>query len=246
MGRLEGKNALVTGAARGLGFAIATKLCEEGARVILSDVMEDSVAAAAKELTDKGFRADYVVGDVSKYEEVQKMVDDIVAKYEQIHILVNNAGINRDAIMHKMSHEDWDKVIAIDLTGVFYCTQAVGIHMREKGYGRIVSISSAAKMGNVGQANYSAAKAGVIGFTKACAKEFARKNITMNTVSPGFIDTDMTRKMPQDVLAKFLEKVPLGRMGQPSDVANAVCFLVSDEASYITAEDIEVMGGFRS
>ena len=244
MKRLEGKVALVTGAARGIGYGIATKLAENGATVVICDIMEDVVAESAKQLAaETGAKVDYVVANVADSASVDAMIATVIERYGQLHILVNNAGINRDGMLHKMTNENWDAVIAVDLSSVFYCTRAAAIHMREKGYGRIINIASASVNGNVGQANYSAAKAGVIGLTKTTAKELGRKGITCNAVIPGFIDTAMLRGVPENVLEEFMKKIWLGRLGTIEDVGNAVTFLASDEASYITASTIDVTGG---
>jgi 3-oxoacyl-[acyl-carrier protein] reductase/2-hydroxycyclohexanecarboxyl-CoA dehydrogenase len=172
------------------------------------------------------------------------MVSEAVNRFGDLHILVNNAGINRDAIMHKMTDEQWDQVIAVNLSGVFYCSRAAIQYMRTREYGRIINISSAGWQGNIGQANYAAAKAGVIGLTKTIAKENARKRITCNAICPGFIDTKMTRGVPSDVWKMMVGKIPMGYVGEPEDIGKAVAFLASDDAAYITAEVLNVGGGF--
>lgn len=240
---LENKVAVVTGSGRGIGKGIAKVLAEKGATVVITDVLEDNAKGAVAEIEAAGGRASYVIADVSKREDAQKIVDTVLERYGELHILVNNAGINRDMMLHKMTKESWDAVIGVNLTGVFNCTQAAILHMREKEYGRIINISSAGWQGNIGQANYSAAKAGVIGFSKTVAKESARKNITCNVICPGFIDTDMTRGVPEKVWDMMISKIPMGRVGSPEDVGKMIAFLASDEASYITAEVINVGGG---
>ena len=243
MRKLDGKIALVTGAARGIGFGIAEKLAEAGAVTALSDVNGEGAEAAAKRLQSAGFNADFIVADVSKREDAQKMIETIIQRHGTIHILVNNAGINRDGMLHKMGIDAWDEVIAVNLTGVFNCLQAAAIHMREKEYGRIINIASASINGNIGQANYSAAKAGVIGLTKTAAKELGKKKITVNAIVPGFINTEMTRGVPEKVWDIMAQKILLGYVGEPSDVGNAAAFLASDDAKYITSSVIEVTGG---
>jgi len=241
--RLKDKKAAVTGAARGIGRAIALKLAREGADVIVADVNLEGVQKVAEEIKNMGRKAVDLKVDVSIKEEAEKIINTAKDELGRLDILVNNAGINRDAMLHKMSDEDWEKVLAVDLTGVFFCTRAAAKLMRDQGYGRIINISSASWMGNIGQANYSAAKAGVVGFSKTAARELARKGITVNVICPGFIDTEMTRAVPDKVRAKIMEKIPMGEVGKPEDVANAVAFLASDEARYITGAIIDVGGG---
>ena len=171
------------------------------------------------------------------------MVDKVVERFGDLHILVNNAGINRDAMLHKMTEEQWNSVINVNLTGVFHCTQAAVRYMREKEYGRIINISSAGWQGNIGQANYSAAKAGVIGLTKTTAKECAKKGITCNAICPGFIETEMTKGVPEKVWNLMVSKIPMGYVGKPEEIGKAAAFLASDDASYITAEILNVGGG---
>jgi len=241
--RLKDKKAAVTGAARGIGRAIALKLAREGADVIVADINLEGVQKVAEEIKNMGRKAVGLKVDVSIKEEAEKIINTAKGELGRLDILVNNAGINRDAMLHKMSDEDWEKVLAVDLTGVFFCTRAAAKLMRDQGYGRIINISSASWMGNIGQANYSAAKAGVVGFSKTAARELARKGITVNVICPGFIDTEMTRAVPDKVRAKIMEKIPMGEVGKPEDVANAVVFLASDEARYITGAIIDVGGG---
>jgi 3-oxoacyl-[acyl-carrier protein] reductase/2-hydroxycyclohexanecarboxyl-CoA dehydrogenase len=174
---------------------------------------------------------------------VYKVLENFINEYGALDIMVNNAGINQDAMLHKMTLEQWDKVISINLNGTFYFTQGAAKHMREKGYGRIVNISSASWLGNIGQANYAASKAGVVGLTKTAARELARKGVTVNAICPGFIKTDMTTSIPEKVWDIMISKIPAGRAGEPADVANMVAFLCSNEAEYITGEVINVGGG---
>lgn len=243
--RLEGKVAIVTGAGRGLGRGIARKLAQEGAKVVIADVTPAD--DAVKELLDAGHEACDFSVDVSDQEQMAALVAFAIKKYGTLDIMVNNAGINRDGMLHKMPRENWDKVIAIDLTGTFFGTQEAIKYMRTKNYGRVINISSGSWLGNIGQANYAAAKAGVVGLTKTAARENARKGITCNAVCPGFIETDMTLKLKEvnDGAAwdSMVQRIPMGYAGKPSDVGNLVAFLASDEAAYITSEVINVGGG---
>lgn len=243
--RLKEKVAIVTGSGRGLGKGIAMKLAEEGAKVIIADMAasDDTVA----EIEAIGGTASAFAVNVSKQEEVQALVKYAVDTYGTLDIMVNNAGINRDGMLHKMPVENWQLVIDVDLTGVFYGTQEALKYMRTKGSGRIINISSGSWLGNIGQANYAAAKAGVVGLTKTAARENARKGITCNVICPGFIETDMTLKLKtvNDGAAwdSMMQRIPMGYAGKPSDVGNMVAFLASDEAAYITSEVINVGGG---
>lgn len=243
--KLQNKVAIVTGASRGLGRGIAEKLAAEGAKVVIADIAGYDEAAA--ELNEKGYTASGFKVNVAEQSEVQALVEYTVTTYGTLDIMVNNAGINRDGMLHKMPVENWDTVIKIDLTGTFYGTQEALKHMREKGYGRIINISSGSWLGNLGQANYAAAKAGVVGLTKTAARENARKGITCNVICPGFIETDMTLKLKEvnDGAAweSMMGRIPMGYAGKPSDVGNMVAFLASDEAAYITSEVINVGGG---
>ena len=243
--RLEGKVAIVTGAARGLGRGIATKLAEEGAKVVIADMAGADEAAA--ELTEAGLVASGFAVNVSVQEEVQALVQYAIDTYGSLDVMVNNAGINRDGMLHKMPVENWNSVIAVDLTGCFYGTQEAVKYMRPRGYGRIINISSGSWLGNIGQANYAAAKAGVVGLTKTAARENARKGITCNVICPGFIETDMTLELKEvnDGAAwdSMMSRIPAGHAGKPSDVGNMVAFLASDEAAYVTSEVINVGGG---
>ena len=243
--RLKDKVAIVTGSGRGLGKGIAMKLAEEGAKVVIADMAaaDDTVA----EIVAKGGTASAFAVNVSKQEEVQALIKYAIDTYGTLDIMVNNAGINRDGMLHKMPVENWQMVIDVDLTGVFYGTQEALKHMRAQGSGRIINISSGSWLGNIGQANYAAAKAGVVGLTKTAARASARKGITCNVICPGFIETDMTLKLKEvnDGAAwdSMMQRIPMGYAGKPSDVGNMVAFLASDEAAYITSEVINVGGG---
>ncbi|WP_026766766.1 3-oxoacyl-[acyl-carrier-protein] reductase [Selenomonas ruminantium] len=242
---LDGKVALVTGASRGIGRAIALKLAAEGAKVAINYAGNTAKAEEVKaEIEKNGGQAILVQADVADSAAVEAMVNATVEAFGQIDILVNNAGITRDGLMMRMKDEDFDAVINTNLKGVFYCTKLVSKLMMKKRSGRIINMASVVGlMGNAGQTNYAAAKAGVIGFSKSAAKELAARGITVNMVAPGFIDTDMTAAMTDKAKEMTLTGIPLNRMGTPEDVANAVAFLVSDNASYITGQVINVDGG---
>jgi 3-oxoacyl-[acyl-carrier protein] reductase/2-hydroxycyclohexanecarboxyl-CoA dehydrogenase len=242
--RLQGKVAAVTGAGRGIGKGIATKLAQEGACLVVNDVSPQVLEALIAELQGSGTQMLAVAGRVDQRADAERIVQTAIEQLGQLDILVNNAGINRDAMLHKMTDEQWQDVIAVDLTGVFYCTRAAGAYMRQRGSGRIINISSGSWLGNIGQANYAAAKAGVVGLSKTAARELAGKGVTVNAICPGFIDTDMTRGIPENIRAQVVHRIPMGRAGAPSDVANLVAFLASDEAAYITGEVINVAGGY--
>lgn len=242
---LAGKVALVTGASRGIGRAIALTLAQNGADVAIN--FAGNVAAAqevADAITAMGRKALLVQGSVADGDGVQAIVKKVVAELGRLDILVNNAGITRDGLLMRMKSEDWDAVLETNLKGVYNCSKAVMRTMMKQKGGRIVNMASVVgETGNAGQCNYSAAKAGVIGFTKSLAKEVASRGITVNAVAPGFIATDMTKVLTDDQKAEMAKTIPLGRAGQPQDVANAVLFLVSDEAAYITGQVLNVDGG---
>ena len=242
---LDGKSALVTGGSRGIGRAIAIKLAAEGAAVAINYAGNAKAAEEVKSIIEAaGGKAMIVQADVSNGESVDAMIKEVVDTFGGIDILVNNAGITRDGLLMRMKEEDWDAVINTNLKGVFYCTKAVSKLMMKKRAGRIVNMASVVGLtGNAGQANYSAAKAGVIGFSKTMAKELASRGITVNMVAPGYIDTDMTSVLPENVREAMIAGIPLGRVGTPEDVANAVLFLVSDNASYVPGQVINVDGG---
>jgi len=240
---LENKVAIVTGAARGIGKAIAQKLSREGATVVICDLMEE-ISATAEELSSEGATVLPIKVDVTNTEAVESMVQETIDKLGRIDILVNNAGIVRDALLVRMKESDWDAVISVNLKGTFNCTKAVAKPMMKQRAGRIVNMASVMGIiGNVGQANYSASKAGIIGLTKSSAKELGRRGITVNAIAPGFIMSKMTESLPEDQKEQALKSIPLGFLGSPEDIANLVAFLVSDSARYITGQVIKVDGG---
>jgi 3-oxoacyl-[acyl-carrier protein] reductase len=244
MKRLENKIAIITGGADGIGKAGAIKFAAEGAVVIIWDMNEEKGKATAKEINEKGDKAEFFKVNTAIFAEVEKATNDAMDAYGQIDILVNNAGITRDSSLKKMTIEQWQQVIDVNLTGVFNCTKHVSQHMVDKKYGRIINTSSVVALyGNFGQTNYVATKSGLIGMTKTWAKELGRKSITVNAVAPGFILTDMVRQMPEDVLKAMEAKVPLQRLGNPEEIASAYLFLASDEAAYINGSVLSVDGG---
>jgi len=243
-GKLEGKVALVTGGARGIGKAICARLAAEGASLAIVDIMLDVAQVTADEFVASGVNARAYAANVAKFEEAEATVEKVVADFGKLDILVNNAGITRDTLMIRMSEADFDAVIAVNLKGTFNFTKAAVKPMMKQRSGKIVNISSVVgRMGNAGQANYSASKAGVIGLTKTTAKEFAGRNIQCNAVAPGYIITDMTGKLSSQATDMFLKIIPAGRGGQPEDVANVVCFLASPDADYVTGQVINCDGG---
>jgi acetoacetyl-CoA reductase len=244
MARLEGRTALVTGASRGLGRAIALKLAEDGARVALNYRSGEQQAREVADLIDsRGGTALLARADVSVKEEARALVGTVLEQWGHLDILVNNAGITRDRSMRKLTDDDWTEVINTNLNSVYYCTSAALKPMIERKYGRVVNISSfVGQAGNFGQANYSASKGGVIAFTKSVAIEVAKYNVTVNAIAPGFTETDMLAKVAPEVREQILLKIPMGRFGKPEDIARAVAFLCS-EGDYITGQQINVNGG---
>jgi len=241
---LKGKVALITGAAQGIGRTIALKLAANGADVAVSDLNLERLNETAKEISDIGRHVITIRANVSDLKDAEEMIEETVTKLGGIQILVNNAGITKDGLLLRMKEEDWDAVLSVNLKGVFNCTKAAVRHMSKERYGRIVNIASiVGEMGNAGQANYSASKAGVIGFTKTVAREFAARNITCNAIAPGFIETAMTQALSEKVREELAKQIPMGRLGMPEDVANAVLFLAGSQSSYITGQVINVNGG---
>lgn len=242
---LDGKIALVTGGSRGIGRAVAIELAKEGATVAINYAGNKAAAEEVQSIiTEMGGKAMIIQADVSDEKFATQMVEEVIAQLGGIDILVNNAGITRDGLFIRMKEEDWNAVINTNLTGIFNCTKVAAKYMMKKRSGRIINMSSVSGiMGNAGQTNYAAAKAGVIGFTKSLAREMASRGITVNAVAPGFIATDMTAAMPEKAQEHVLTSIPLGKMGNPEDIANAVLFLASDKASYITGQVIHVDGG---
>lgn len=241
---LEGKVALVTGGAQGIGLTIAEELARKGAHVVLGDVNLEGAKKSADAIQDQGGSASAIQLNVVSAGEVRKVFASISKEFKLVDILVNNAGVTRDGLMIRMKEADWDLVLAINLKGCFLCSQQAAKQMMKQKNGAIVNIASiVGLMGNFGQANYSASKAGMIGLTKTTAREVASRGIRVNAIAPGFIDTDMTRSLGEDIRKKLIEQIPLARLGQAKDIADCTSFLVSDQARYITGQVINVNGG---
>jgi 3-oxoacyl-[acyl-carrier protein] reductase len=245
MMELNGQVAIVTGSSRGIGQAIAVELAKKGVSIVINNDKKIEEALGTVEAIKKlGQRAINVTADVSNIREANEMFKATLEEYGKVDILINNAGIIKDAFLEDMNDDDWNAVISVILTGTYNCTKLAVGFMKQQMHGRIVNISSVVgQMGNIGQANYAAAKAAVIGFTKAVARECARYGITVNAVAPGFIETSMLKKVPADVLPKILKQIPLGRFGKPEEVAKLVVYLASDDASYITGQVFNINGG---
>ena len=243
-GSLDGQVAVVTGASRGIGRACAIELARHGASVVVNYVANEEMAqSCAKEIEAAGARALVVQADVSSAEEAKKLIEAAEQEFDKVDILVNNAGVIRDRTVARMASEEWDEVISTDLSSMFYCTSAVVGGMRERNYGRIINMASLiGQMGNIGQANYAAAKAGMIGFTKSAARELARNNITVNAVCPGFIDTDMVASLTDEIRENLLSQIPLGRFGTAEEVAATVRFLCT-EGDFYTGSQLSFNGG---
>lgn len=242
--KLENKVAIVTGGARGIGKAICARLAQEKARLAIVDILLENAETTAEEFRQQGIDAKAYAANVADKASVDAMVAAIVADFGQIDILINNAGITRDGLLMRMKEADWDSVMAVNLKGTFLCTQAVIKPMAKARYGKIVNIASVVGvMGNAGQANYSASKAGVIGFTKSVAREYAARNIYVNAVAPGFIQTEMTHVLSDEAKDMFLRNIPLNRPGTPQDVANVVAFLAGPDSDYVTGQVINIDGG---
>ena len=242
--RLNDKVALITGGARGIGQAIAMTFAREGADIVVADVNFEIAQKTVLEIESLGRKALALEMDVTNYDKVEEGINKILDKMGKVDILVNNAGITKDNLLLRMSQADWDAVINVNLKGTFNCIKAVSRPMVKQRSGRIISIASIiGLMGNPGQANYAASKAGIIALTKTVAKELASRNINANAVAPGFIQTEMTAKLSEEIKKKMLEAIPLGKLGTPEDVANVCLFLASQESSYITGQTITIDGG---
>ncbi|MFC4023309.1 3-oxoacyl-ACP reductase FabG [Oceanobacillus longus] len=244
MTRLQNKVAIITGAANGIGLQAARTFAKEGAKVIIADFDLSKGEESEKELLKDGFECKFIQVNVASKESVDGLVDQVLAEFGRIDVLVNNAGITRDAMLSKMTVEQFQQVIDVNLTGVFNCTKAVLATMAEQGKGKIISTSSVSGVyGNVGQTNYAAAKAGIIGMTKSWAKELARKGINVNAVVPGFTETSMVEGVPDKVIDQIKEQIPMQRLGRPEDIANAYLYLASDESDYVNGHALHVDGG---
>jgi 3-oxoacyl-(acyl-carrier-protein) reductase len=249
--KLQDRVAVVTGSARGIGKAIVQKLLDAGAKVVVVDLNQDDVDKTCREIAEASGAAagERIAGfdcDVSKPYSVEALFKSVKDRFGSLDILVNNAGITRDGLFMRMTYEQWKEVIDVNLNGTYLCCRHAFSMLRRSECGRIINISSVAAGGNIGQANYAASKAGVIGLTKTLAIELARRRVTVNAVAPGFIDTKMTRSVPEEARKHWIDKIPAGRPGTPNDVAEAVLFLASDDASYITGEVLEVSGGMNT
>lgn len=242
---LSGKTAIVTGGSRGIGKAVALKLAEKGANIVVNYTSNSTKAEeVVNEIKKMGREALAIKADVSNPDDVKNLVKETEKQFSNIDILINNAGITKDTLLIRMKEDDWDKVMSVNLKGTFLCTKLVGKKMMKQRRGKIVNIASIVGIiGNAGQANYSASKAGIIGFTKSTAKELASRGINVNAVAPGFIETEMTKKLSEEVVENYAKNIPLGKMGTPEDVANVVFFLCSQEASYVTGQVINIDGG---
>jgi 3-oxoacyl-(acyl-carrier-protein) reductase len=241
---LKNKVVLVTGAARGIGRTIALEFAKEGAKVVVNDIMDGT--PVAEEIKQMGRETIFLKANVADMREAEQLADKAVEKFGRIDIWINNAGITRDALIHKMTEENWNDVINVNLKGTFNCCKAAAKYMMEQKYGRIISVSSVVgQRGNIGQANYSASKAGIIGLTKTLALEFARYgDITVNAVAPGFVNTEMMRTIPEKVMQRIVESIPFHRLAEPDEVANLIAYLASDKAKYITGQIVGINGGY--
>jgi len=245
---LEGKVALITGAARGIGKAIAIKFAEEGAQIAFTDLNYDDIMKATEaELKALGVKAKGYASNAASFEDSEKLIENVASDFERIDILVNNAGITRDNLLMRMQEQDWDIVMTVNLKSVFNLTKAVQRVMMKQRYGSIINMSSVVGVeGNAGQSNYSASKAGMIGFTKSIAQELGSRNIRCNAIAPGFIETEMTHQLKEDVREAWIKTIPLRRSGKPEDVADVAAYLASDMSSYVTGQVINVCGGMST
>ena len=244
MNKFNDFKVLITGSARGIGFAIAERFAISGATVLIMDINSQAVQTAVQKLTDAGFIAFGYTGSVTDSAAMEELFKSVQHEHGKLDCLINNAGITRDNLVLRMKEEDWQAVIDINLKGSFICTQKAFKVMMKQRFGSIINIASVIGiMGNAGQANYAASKGGIIAFTKSCAKEFASRNVRVNAVAPGFIETEMTAALPEAVTAQYAQVIPLSRMGSPDDVARLCVFLASDDSSYITGQTIAVDGG---
>jgi 3-oxoacyl-[acyl-carrier protein] reductase len=243
---LNDRIAIVTGSGRGLGAATALQLAKNGAHVVINDINPENAKSVANEIEKLGRRTFVSSHDVSDYKSANAFVDEVKSKFGRVDILINNAGITRDSMLHKLSEEKWDEVIRVNLKGPFNMGQACAKVMMEQKYGKIINLASVAYLGNIGQTNYSASKAGVVGMTSTWALELARHNINVNAIAPGFIDSVLTQQVPAEIKEKFIQRIPLKRIGAPEDIANLITFLVSDLSSYITGQVIHIDGGLTA
>ena len=243
--KLEGKITIITGGAQGIGKTTVERFCKEGARVVIWDINDKKGQESVEEFKSRNIDVQFLRVDTTKFPQVEKAAREVFEFYHKIDILINNAGITRDATLLNMTVEQWQQVIDVNLTGVFNCTKAVAPFMVQNNFGRIINTSSLAGIyGNFGQTNYAATKSGVVGITKVWARELSRNGITVNAVAPGFIETDTLKSIPEQVVRTIKEKIPVGRLGKPEDIANAYLFLASDEASYISGTVLSVDGGY--
>lgn len=244
MGKVSGRYAVVTGSAQGIGAAIAKRLYEDGADgVAILDMNLELAKKTAASIDATGTRVIAIRCNVGSKEDVESAFKDVYEKFKRIDILVNNAGIIRDSMFHKMTYEQWDTVINVNLDGMFYCCKQVASKMREQKYGKIVNVSSISAFGNAGQCNYAASKAGIIGFSKSLAKELGRNNCTVNVIVPGYIDTDMFTTIPEKIKAEYIKAIPMQRLGSPDELAAATSFFCCDDSSFVTGTSIVCCGG---